>query len=306
MNRDELGDLSAFLAVLEDGSFTKAAARIGTSQSALSHTVRRLETRLGIRLLNRTTRHVAPTDAGEKLAATLRPSFDQIETQIAALGALREKPAGLVRITSSAHAAESILWPVISQILPDHPDLKVEVNIESRLTDIITDRFDAGVRLGESLDKDMIAVRIGPDIPMAVVGSPDYFARYGIPKDPGDLVRHACINLRLPTLGGLYAWEFQKEGRALNVRVDGPLIFNTPHMCLKAALEGHGLACLLQDHLANDLKAGHLQQVLKDWCAPFVGYHLYYPSRRQLSPAMTLLVERLRYRGRSNTGGVAG
>lgn len=259
--------------------------------------MRRLETRLGIRLLNRTTRHVAPTEAGEKLAATLRPSFDKIEAQIAALGVLREKPAGLVRITSSAHAASSILWPVIAEILPDYPDLKFEVNVESRLTDIVTDRFDAGVRLGESLDRDMIAVRIGPNMPMAVVGAPDYFARRGIPEEPGDLEQHACINLRLPTLGGLYAWEFQKAGRAQNVRVDGPLIFNTPDMCLKAALAGHGLACLLADHAATDLKAGRLRQVLQDWCAPFVGYHLYYPSRRQLSPAMTLLVERLRYRG---------
>lgn len=297
MNRDELGDLSAFLAVLEEGSFTKAAARLGSSQSAVSHTVRRLETRLGIRLLNRTTRHVAPTDAGETLAATLRPSFDLIETQIAALGALREKPAGLVRITTSAHAATSILWPVIAKILPDHPDLKVELNIESRLTDIVTERFDAGVRLGESLEKDMIAVRIGPDVPMAVVGAPAYFAQRGIPQSPGDLVQHACINLRLPTLGGLYAWEFEKAGRAVNVRVDGPLIFNTPTMCLTAAIEGHGLACLLADHVAADLEVGRLQRVLQDWCAPFVGYHLYYPSRRQLSPAMTLLVERLRYRG---------
>jgi DNA-binding transcriptional LysR family regulator len=296
MKRDELGDLSAFLAVVEEGNFTRAAARMATSQSALSHTVRRLETRLGVRLLNRTTRRVAPTEAGEKLAATLRPCFDEIGAQLSALNALRDRPAGLVRITSSTHAAESILWPALSRLLPDYPDIQAEISLESRLTDIVTERFDAGVRLGESLDKDMVAVPIGPDLRMALVGSPGYFAARGVPAHPQDLMQHACINLRLQTLGGLYAWEFEKQGRALNVRVEGPLIFNAPQLCLIAAREGHGLAFLPEDQVRPALAAGQLQRALADWCPAFPGYHLYYPSRRQLSPALRVVVEALRYR----------
>lgn len=299
MQREELGDLLAFLAVVEAGSFTKAAVRIGTSQSALSYTVQRLEARLGVRLLNRTTRRVAPTDAGERLAATLRPSFAEIEAELATLRGERDRPAGLIRITTSAHAAEAILWPAISRILPDYPDLKVELNVDSRFTDLVAERYDAGVRLGESLEADMIAVRIGPDIRMAMVGAPDYFARAGRPEVPQDLVRHACINLRLQTLGNLYVWEFAKAGRSLNVRVDGPLTFNTPALCLAAAVAGHGLAFLPEDHAQDHLSAGRLIRAMEDWCQPFSGYHLYYPSRRQMSPALALIVDRLRWRGRS-------
>ena len=295
MQREDLGDLAAFLAVLEEGSFTRAAAKLATSQSALSHTVQRLEARLGLRLLNRTTRRVAATEAGEKLAATLRPCLDQIDSQIAALSALRDRPAGLVRLTTSAHAAETVVWPAISRLLPDYPDLQVELNVESRFTDIVAERFDAGVRLGESVDRDMIAVRIGPDMRMALVASPAYLARHPAPTHPQDLLAHACINLRLPTLGGLYAWEFAKQGRALNVRVQGPLVFNTPALCLAAAAAGHGLA-FLPDGIADPLLAsGQLVRLMPDWCQPFAGYHLYYPSRRQLSPALRLIIDHLRH-----------
>lgn len=296
MKRDELGDLSAFLAVIEAGGFTKAAARLGTSQSALSHTVQRLETRLGLRLLHRTTRRVGPTEAGEQLAATLRPCFDEIEAKIASLSAMRDRPAGLVRITSSALAAELILWPMIARLLPDYPDLQIEVNVESRFTDIVAERFDAGVRLGESLDKDMIAVRIGPDFRMALVASPGYAAAHGLPSEPQDLVHHACINLRMQTLGNLYAWEFARNGRPLNVRVNGPLTFNTADLCLKAALEGLGLTFVAEPHVAADIQAGRLVRALEEWCPVFSGFHLYYPSRRQMSPALALLVSKLRWR----------
>ena len=296
MNREELGDLSAFLAVAEAGSFTRAAARLGTSQSALSHTVQRLEARLGIRLLNRTTRRVSPTEAGERLMHTLRPCFDQIDGQLNALGVLREKPAGLVRITTPAHAAETILWPAISRVLTEYPDIKLELNVEARFTDIVAERFDAGVRLGESLDHDMVAVPIGPEVRMALVAAPEYLGRNGTPRHPQDLVRHACINLRLETHGGLYAWEFEKDGRALRVRVEGPAAFNTARMCLRAALDGHGLAFLPEDHAMADIKAGRLIRALEDWCPPFPGYFLYYPSRRQPTSAFALIAAALRYR----------
>ncbi|MFC3182268.1 LysR family transcriptional regulator [Cypionkella sinensis] len=297
MKRDELGDLSAFLAVIEAGSFTKAAAQMGTSQSALSHTVARLEARLGLRLLNRTTRRVGPTEAGEQLAATLRPCFDEIEARLASLSALRDKPAGLVRISSSALAAEMILWPMIEALAPDYPEVRIEVNVESRFTDIVAERFDAGVRLGESLDRDMIAVRIGPDMSMALVASPDYLGRHGSPSAPQDLVHHACINLRLPTMGNLYAWEFAQNGRPLNVRVEGPLTFNLPGLCLNAARAGLGLAFVPEPYVTEDLAQGRLVRLLAEWCPVFPGFHLYYPSRRQTSPAMALVVQRLRWRG---------
>ena len=299
MQRDELVDLRAFLAVAEAQSFTKAAAQLQTSQSALSHTIQRLETRHGVRLLNRTTRKVVPTEAGERLMATLRPCFDSIETELAALTALRDKPAGLVRITSSAHAAETLLWPKISRLLPDYPDVKVEISIESRFTDIIGERFDAGVRLGENLDKDMIAVPISPELRMALVATPDYFGRYGLPRHPQDLVRHQCINLRMETLGNLYAWEFEKNGRALNVRVEGPLIFNSASMCLRAALDGHGLAFLPRDMVVPHIASGALQEALGDWCPAFPGLYLYYPSRKQIAPALRLIIDALLCRQRS-------
>lgn len=296
MRRDELADLTAFLAVAEERSFTRAAAKLGTSQSALSHTVRRLETGLGLRLLTRTTRSVAPTEAGERLIETLRPAFDEIDARLAALSELRERPAGTIRITATQHAAETILWPAIARLLPNCPDLKVELSIDAMLTDIVAERYDAGVRLGEQVAKDMIAVRIGPDMRMAVVGAPSYFADHPKPKTPHDLTRHACINLRLPTLGGLYAWEFGKNGRELNVRVDGPLVFNDSRMMLNAAIEGFGLVSVLEDQAAPMIADNRLVRVLADWCPPFPGHHLYYPSRRQQTPALALLVEALRYR----------
>jgi len=303
MRRDELRDLTAFLAVAEERSFTRAAARLGTSQSALSHTVRRLETHLGLRLLTRTTRSVAPTEAGERLLETLRPAFNDIDTKLAALSELRTRPAGLIRITTSEHAAETVLWPAVARLLPDYPDVRVELSIDASLTDIVAERYDAGVRLGERVAKDMVAVRIGPDMRMAVVGAPSYFAKHAKPKTPPELTQHACINMRLPTLGGLYAWEFEKDGRELNVRVDGQLMFNSVGMILKAASQGFGLACVMEDSARALIGDGRLVRVLADWCPPFSGYHLYYPSRRQLTPAFSLLVESLRYRGsRAATG----
>ena len=296
MRRDELGDLTAFLAVAEERSFTHAAVRLGTSQSSLSQTVRRLEARLGVRLLARTTRSVAATEAGERLIETLRPAFGEIDAKLAALGELREKPAGTVRITTPEYAADVILWPALRKLLPAHPDIKVELITDYGLTDIVAERYDAGVRLGEQVAKDMVAVRIGPDLRMAVVGAPSYFAKRPQPRTPQDLTAHACINLRLPTYGGLYAWEFEKGGRELKVRVEGQLVLNTTALALDAALAGFGLAYLPEDQVRSDLASGRLIRVLADWCQPFPGYHLYYPSRRQPTPAFALLVEALRYR----------
>jgi DNA-binding transcriptional LysR family regulator len=299
MNRDKLGDLAAFLAVAEERSFTRAAAKLGTSQSALSHTVRRLEARLGLRLLTRTTRSVAPTDAGEKLIETLRPALDEIDGRLAALTELREKPAGTIRITTGETAAESVLLPALVRLLPGYPDIKVELTIDYRLADIVAEGYDAGVRLGEQVAKDMIAVPIGPDIRFAVVGARTYLAGRLPPQTPQDLVGHSCINLRLPTYGGLYAWEFEKAGRKLNVRVEGQLVFNTASLIVKAALAGMGLACLPQHVVQGAIDDGRLVRVLGDWCPPFAGYHLYYPSRRQQAPAFALLAEALRYRGKA-------
>jgi DNA-binding transcriptional LysR family regulator len=298
MKREDLGELMAFLAVAEERSFTRAAAKLGTSQSALSHTLRRLEGRLGVQLLTRTTRSVAATDAGERLVETLRPAFSDIEAKLAALGELREKPAGVIKINTSEHAARSILWPALAGLLPNYPDVKVELFVESGLVDIVAERFDAGVRLGEQLAKDMVAVRISPELRMAAVASPSYFTAHPAPHSPHDLARHACINLRLATHGGLYAWEFEKDGRELNVRVDGQLTFNRPDLTKDAALVGMGIAYLPEDHVAAELSTGALVRALDDWCPRFPGYHLYYPARRQQSPAFALVVEALRYRGR--------
>lgn len=297
MKRDELGDLVAFLIVAEERSFTRAAAQLGTSQSSLSHTVKRLEERMGVRLLVRTTRNVVPTEAGERLMETLRPAFNDIRGQIDALSAMRQQPGGTIRITSSRHAAETILMPAAKRLMRDYPDVNFEISIEQRFVDLVAERYDAGVRLGESIEKDMIAVRIGPELRMVVAGSPDYFERNQKPGTPHDLTQHSCINLRLPTLGGLYAWEFERDGRPLNVRVDGQFICNDVPMIIDAALDGLGLACLPDDHLGPLVQEGRLVQVLSDWCPPFPGYHLYYPSRRLASPAFALLVERLRFRG---------
>lgn len=297
MRRDDLVDLNAFLVVAEERSFTRAAAKLGTSQSALSHTIRRLETRLGVRLLSRTTRSVAATEAGERLLATLGPAFDQIDDQLALLSELREKPSGTIRITTPQHAAERVLWPAAERIMAEHPDVHVELSVDSALRDIVADRFDAGVRLGEQVARDMIAVRIGPDLRMAAVAAPAYFAGRPPPRTPQDLAQHNCINLRLTTFGGLYAWELEKHGRELNVRVDGQFTSNDARMIIRAARTGLGIAFVPEDYAKEDLGTGALVRVLNDWCPPFPGYHLYYPSRRQPTPAFALLIEALRFRG---------
>jgi DNA-binding transcriptional LysR family regulator len=296
MRRENINDILAFLAVARERSFTRAAAKFGVSQSALSHTIRGLEERLGIRLLTRTTRRVAPTEAGERLVRTLGPRFEEIDAELAALSELREKPAGTIRLTTSEHAAETILWPALAKLLPGYPEINVEVVVDYGLTDIVAERYDAGIRLGEQVAKDMIAVRIGPDMRMAVVGAPGYFARRPLPKTPQDLTAHNCINIRLPTYGGLYVWEFEKRGRELKVRVEGQLVFNNIALRLNAALAGLGLAYLPEDQVQTHLADGRLIRVLDDWCPPFSGYHLYYPSRRQTTTPFALLIDALRYR----------
>src|SRR5271166_3066897 len=297
MPRENLNDLMAFVAVGRERSFTRAAARLGVSQSALSHTIRGLEERLGLRLLTRTTRSVAPTAAGERLLQTVGPRFEEIEAELAAVSELRDKPAGTVRITATEYAADAILLPKLAKFLPQYPDIKVEIIVDYGLTDIVAQRFDAGVRSGEQVAKDMIAVRIGPDMRMAVVGSPGYFKDRPAPKKPQQLTEHNCIGLRLPTHGGLYAWEFEKSGRELRVRVEGQLIFNAATQMLNAALMGLGIAYMPEGMAQPHVARGRLKRVLEDWCLPFPGYHLWYPSRRQASPAFDLLVEALRYRG---------
>lgn len=296
MRREDLPDLYAFLAVAEERSFTRAAARLGLSQSTLSHAIRGFEERLGVRLFTRTTRSVAPTEAGERLLRAVGPRFEAIDAELAALSALREKPAGTVRITTGAHAYHTILWPVLERFLPDYPDVHVEVTLEHGLTDIVAERYDAGIRLGEQVERDMIAVRIGPEMRFIVVGAPSYLATRSRPEIPQDLTAHRCINLRMTTSGALYAWEFEKDGRDLNVRTEGQLAFNEVIPALEAAVAGFGLAYVPEDIAQAHLAAGRLVQVLEDWCPPFPGYHLYYPSRRQMAPAFALLVEALRYR----------
>jgi DNA-binding transcriptional LysR family regulator len=296
MQRRNLDDLLSFVAVGRERSFTKAAAKLGVSQSALSHTIRELEARLGVRLLTRTTRSVAPTAAGERLLQTLGPCFEEIDAQLAAITELGKKPAGTIRITATEYAADAILLPKLAKLLREYPGIKVEIIIDYGLTDIVAQRFDAGVRSGEQVAKDMISVRIGPDTRMAVVGTPSYFKGRPEPKKPQDLINHNCITLRLPH-GGLYVWEFEKGGRELRVRVEGQLTYNTTAQMLSAAVAGLGLAYvpegLAQPHLAK----GRLKRVLADWCLPYSGYHLYYPSRRQPSAAFALFVDALRYRG---------
>lgn len=296
MPRTDLNDLQAFRSVARERSFTRAAAQLGVSPSALSQTLRALEARLGLRLLTRTTRSVAPIEAGERLLGTLGPAFDEIEATLAALGELRDKPSGTIRITAGEHAADTVLWPALERLLPAYPDVTAEVHVDNTLTDLAAGRFDAGIRIGELVGKDMVAVRIGPELRMAVVGSPAYFARRPPPKTPQDLTGHACINIRLPTHGGVYAWEFEKDGRELRVRAEGPLVFNVAPPLLRAALAGLGLAYVFEDQAQAHLAEGRLVRVLADWCPPFPGYHLYYPSRRQPTPAFALLVEALRYR----------
>jgi DNA-binding transcriptional LysR family regulator len=297
MQRGNLDQLVAFVAVARERSFTNAAAKLGVSQSTLSHTIRDLEERLGVRLLTRTTRSVSPTGAGERLLHNVGPRFEEIEAELAAITELRKKPAGRIRITATEYAADAILLPKLAKLLREYPDIQIEIIIDYGLTDIVTQQFDAGVRSGEQVAKDMIAVRIGPDMRMAVVGAPSYFKGRSEPKKPQDLINHNCITLRLPTHGGLYAWEFEKGGRELRVRVEGQLTYNTTGQMLTAALAGLGLTYvpegLVQPHLAK----GRLKRVLEDWCLPYSGYHLYYPSRRQSSAAFALFVDALRHRG---------
>lgn len=295
--RENINDLFAFIAVAADRKFTSAAARLGTSPSSLSRTIRKLEDGLGVRLLTRTTRSVSLTEAGERLLKSVSPHLDEIEAELNALGDLRTRPAGTVRIVTSEYAANSILWPKLSPLLPLYPELRLEIIVDNGLTDIAADRFDAGVRLGESLDKDMIAVRIGPDLRMAVVGSPDYFARHPAPNAPSELSSHNCIGTRLSGSGAVYSWEFEKEGRALRVRPDGQLVLNSGGPMLDALLGGHGIGMLMKDRVLPYLADGRLVEVLDDWCQPFSGFHLYYPSRRQSSAVFALVVEQLRYRG---------
>lgn len=295
MLKENFNDLISFLMVARERSFTKAAAKLGVSQSALSHSIRGLEERLQIRLLTRTTRSVAPTEAGERLANSLGPRFAEIESELEALSEMRARPAGNIRVTAGEHAVNSVLWPVMKPFLANYPDINVEITVDNTLTDIVTERFDAGIRLGEQVAKDMIAVRIGPDMSMAVVGSPAYLAKYGVPATPAELQNHRCINMRLPTMGGLYAWEFEKQGRELKVRVDGQLTFNSLRQRIDAAVMGFGLSFMPEDAVKNEISSGHLIRVLEDWCEPFPGYYLYYPSRRQHTTAFSLFVEALRY-----------
>lgn len=293
---ENYNDLAAFVVVAREESFTKAAAKLGVSQSALSQTIRGLEARLGMRLLTRTTRRVSPTEAGERLLQMAGPRFEEIQAELVALGEMRDRPAGTVRITAGEHAAVSVLAPALERFLPENPDVKVEIIVDYGLTDIVAERFDAGVRLGEQIDRDMIAVPIGPDVRMAVVGSPAYFRRNKAPETPQDLTGHNCINMRLPTHDTIFAWEFERDGRELRVRVDGQLVFNNLAMRRDAALRVLGLAYMPEDQVQTDLATGDLVRALEDWCLPFGGYHLYYPNKRHPSPAFALVVDALRLR----------
>ena len=290
--RENLNDLAAFALVAQERSFTRGAARLGVSQSALSQTIKNLEQRLGFPLLTRTTRSVAPTEAGARLLGTIAPRLDEIEHELAALSALRERPAGAIRLTAGEHPAVSILQPALRKFLPDHPDIKVEIIVDYGLTDIVSQGFDAGVRMGEQVAKDMI----GPSMRMAVVGSPEYFSRHGIPQTPQDLTSHNCISMRLPTYGGLFPWGLEKDGREVKVRGDGQLIFNNLALRLHSALDGLGVAYMPEDQVQPHIIGGRLVRVLEDWCPSFPGYHLYYPSRRHSSPAFAVLLDALRYR----------
>ena len=297
MQRRGLDDLRAFVAVGRERSFTKAAAKLSVSQAALSQTIKVLEERLGVRLLSRTTRSVSPTEAGQRLLQHIGPRFDEIESEVAAVRELRQKPVGTIRITATENATETILVPKLAPLLREYPDIKVEIIIDYGLTDIVAQQYDAGVRSGEQVAKDMIAVRIGPDMRMAVVGAPSYFKKRAAPKSPHDLMQHICINLRLPLHGGVYAWEFERGGRELKVRVEGQLTSNATGQILYAALAGSGLAYIPESMAQPHLAKGRLRRVLDDWCLPYSGYHVFYPSRRQSSAAFALVLDTLRYRG---------
>ena len=295
MTTERYDQHAIFTVVAQERSFTRAAAKLGMSQPALSRAMRQLEERLGVRLLSRTTRSVAPTEAGERLLQVVAPRLEEIDQEMAMLSEFRDKPAGKLRITTGEHSAITVLQPVLAKLLPDNPDLNIEIIVDYGFTDIVAEGFDAGVRLGPQVAKDMIALRIGPDMRMAVVGSPAYFARHAVPRTPNDLTAHNCINLRMPTHGGIYVWEFEKNAQEVQVRVEGQLVFNTIAMRLEAAIQGLGLAFMPEDLVEDAVAQGRLIRVLEDWCEPFSGYHLYYPSRRQNSPAFTLLRDALRY-----------
>jgi DNA-binding transcriptional LysR family regulator len=296
MPKTDLNQLTWFQIVAEERSFTKAAAKLGVAQSTLSHTIKQLEERMGLRLLTRTTRNVATTVAGERLLQTITPRIAEIEDEIAALTALREKPSGSIRLTLSDHALESVVWPKLKPVLSAYPDISVELILDSTFRNIVEEGFDAGVRLGESVEKDMIAVRIGPDWRLVAVASPAYLDAHGMPKHPQDLVRHACINMRHETAGGLYAWEFEKDGQALRVRVNGQLTFNNSYAMIDAAVNGFGIAYVPENIVERHIASGELVQILDDWSPFFDGYFLYYPSRRQNLPAFKVIVDALRYR----------
>jgi DNA-binding transcriptional LysR family regulator len=297
MAQVNFNDLAAFALVARERSFTRGAAKLGVSQSALSQTIKSLEARLGLRLLTRTTRSVLPTEAGARLLQTVAPRLEEIETELAALSALRDKPAGTVRITAGEHPALSVLQPALKRLLPDYPDITVEIIVDYGLIDIVAEGFDAGVRMGEQIAQDMIAVRIGPDLRMAVVASPDYFKKNPMPETPQDLAAHSCIHTRLPTYGGLFPWGLEKEDREIKIRSDGQLIFNHLGMRIGSALDGLGVAYVPEDQILSHVAEGRLIRVLEDWCPHFPGYHLYFASRRHASPAFAKLVEVLRYRG---------
>lgn len=294
MPRDNFNDLLAFIAVAREGSFTRAAGQLGVSQSALSHSIRTLESRLGVRLLTRTTRSVSTTEPGERLKQAVAPQFEEIEAELASVGELRDRPAGTLRITATEHAAHTVLWPKLANVLPKYPDIKLEVSMDYGLTDIVANRFDAGLRLGDQVAKDMIAVRVAPDMPIAVVATPAYFASRSRPAEPQDLTGHCCINLRLPTQGGLYAWEFSKRKRAIQVRVNGQLVLDNIAEIVTTCLAGFGIAYVPLDTVASAIAEGRLERVLEDWSPTFPGYHLYYANRKGSSRALAVLVDALR------------
>lgn len=297
MLRENIDDLMAFVAVAREGSFTRAAAQIGVSQSALSHAIKGLEERIGVRLLTRTTRKVVPTEAGERIMRRMAPHFVELEDELASIVELRDTPAGAFRITATDYAADTILWPKLRPLLKKYPDISVEIVTDYALTDIVGEKIDAGVRLGEQVSEGMIAVRVGPDFRMVAVGAPSYFKTHGVPETPQDLTRHRCINLRLPTHGGLYAWEFERNKREIRVRVEGQVTFNTIGPCVRAAVEGFGIAYVPESLAMSYVKARRLRTVLDEWSPPFPGYFLYYPHRRQPASAFSLIVEALRHRG---------
>lgn len=296
MARGQFNDLLWFLAVAEERNFTRAAARLGISQSTLSHTIKRLETRMGVLLLNRTTRNVAPTEAGERLLQSVAPRMAEIEAEMAAIMEYRDRPAGRIRITLSDHALNSVVWPKLRDVLSEYPDIKVEFSVDSGFRNIVDSGFDAGIRLGESVEQDMVAVRIGPDWRLVAVASPGYLAEHGVPLHPKDLVNHRCINIRQVTAGGLYAWEFEKGAEELRVRVEGQLTFNGSYEMVEAAVQGYGIAYVPENIVTDQIASGALEVVLDDWSQPFAGYYIYYPSRRQDLPAFRVVVEALKYR----------